>query len=433
MSLGALITVLALAFEPFFQQIVAYPEKMIATQQSTTWAARSFVPGYLPILRKFATDPRSDPTMVAVIDTAFNSPETGIRSSTATCPTGNCTWPSYSTLGVCHECHDVSSMLEYQCENNTHLDRATGFREALDPCGFKVNNTFLVGSTGLVGQRQVTSLTTLIVNTSNVDSRFDPFLNTTRFADVTLPIADFYVGYTPGGPAAVMRNETPVLMECLLTWCVKTLQAQVNNGVLEESVTNSITIQPDRYSASSPVVAALGNETFSIVNQTTELLRDWIFSDLPPTLDQNPAYPFVPDTGAWNFHQVPPYDFEGPLANLSKAITNNLKSRGVGTVPIAGIAWTTEKIVEIRWEWITLPAISLVGSLVLICATILEGRRTQAPVWKSSALATLLHGLSEETQKRIDPELSSSQTEAISKGLKVSLSSRKGDARLIAT
>jgi len=406
---------------------------MIADQQSTTWAARSFVPHNAPVSRKLSFGARPDPTMGAVIDSAFTTPEVGIRPSTATCPTGNCTWPSYSTLGVCHECQDVSSLMEYYCKNNTSLDRATGFREAVDPCGFKVNNTFLVGSTGLVGFRRVTSLTTLIVNTSNVHSRYDPFLNTTEFAHATLPIADFYVGYTPGGPAAAMRNETPVLMECLLTWCVKTLQAQVNNGVLEELVTNTITIQPDSYDASSPIVAALGNDTFNIVNQTTELLRDWIFSNMPPALNQNPEYPFASDIGIWNFHQVPPYDFEGPLSNVSKAITNNLKSRGIGTVPIAGTAWTTEKIVQIRWEWITLPAISLVGSLVLICATILEGRRTQAPVWKSSALATLLHGLSEETQKRIDPELSSSQTEAISKGLKVTLSSLRGDARLVAS
>jgi hypothetical protein len=429
-----LITVLALAFEPFFQQIVAYPERMTSTQQGTTWAARSFAPNYLPILRKFATDTRSDPTMSAVIDAAFNSPETGIRPATATCPTGNCTWPMYPTLGVCHECQDVSFLLEYQCENSTRLDRATGPGEALDPCGFKVNNTFLVGSTGLIGSRRVTSLTTLIVNTSNVNSRFDPFLNTTRFAHATLPIADFYVGYTPGGPAAVMRNDTPVLLECLLSWCVKTLQAQVNNGVLEESVTDTITVQPDKYSAPSPIVAKLGsNETFNIVNQTTELLRDWILSDLPPILNQNPAFPFAPDVGIWNFHQMPPYDFEGPISNLSRAITNNLKSREEGTVPIQGTAWKTEKIVQIRWVWITLPAISLVGSLILICATILEGRRTQAPVWKSSALATLLHGLSEETQKRIDPDLSSSQTEAISTKLMVRLSSRRGDARLVAT
>jgi hypothetical protein len=433
-SLGALITVLALAFEPFFQQILAYPERMTATQQSMTWAARSFTPGYLPILRKPSFGMRLDPTMSAVIDAAFNTPEVGIRPSTAMCPTGNCTWPSYSTLGVCHECQDVSSLLEYHCENNTSLDRATGPREAVDPCGFKVNNTFIVGSTGLVGYRPVTSLTTLIVNTSNANSGFGPFLNTTKFTHATLPIAGFYVGYTPGGPAAVMRNETPVLIECLLTWCAKTLQAQVDNGILTESVINTIPIQPDSYSTPSPIVATLGsNETFNIVNQTTEFLRDWILADLPPILNQNPAFPFGPDLGIWNFHQVPPYDFEGPLSNLTRAITNNLKSREIGTVPIEGTAWSVEKIVQIRWVWITLPAISLVGSLVLICATIVEGRRTKAPVWKSSALATLLHGLSEETQRRIDPDLSSSQTEAISTKLKVRLSSRRGDARLVAT
>jgi len=407
---------------------------MIADQQSTTWAARSFIPGNAPISRKLWSGTSSDPTMSAVIDAAFNTPEVGIRPSTAMCPTGNCTWPSYSTLGVCGECQDTSTLIEYHCKNNTVLASGSSSSPALDPCGFKVNETFLVGSTGLVGSRIVTSLTTLIVNTSNTPSRFGPFANTTRFPGATLPIADFYVGYTPGGPAAVMRNETPVLIECLLTWCVKTLQAQVNNGDLKESILDTITIQPDSYNAPSPIVATLGsNATFNIVNQTTEIFRDWVISNLPPMLSQNPEFPWGSYTGIWNFHQVPPHDFKGHLSNLTRAITNNLKSREVGTVPIAGTAWTMEKIVQIRWAWISLPAISLIGSLVLICATILEGRRTNAPVWKSSSLATLLHGLSEETQKRIDPELSSSQTEAMSTKLRVRLSTLKGDARLVAT
>jgi hypothetical protein len=433
-SLGALITVLALAFEPFFQQIVAYPERMTTNQQGTTWAARSFLPGSAPRGRKFSFGTRSDPTMSAVIDAAFNTPEIGIRPSTAMCPTGNCTWPPYSTLGICSECQDTSSSIEYHCKNNTVLASGLGASPALDPCGFKVNETFLVGSTGLVGSRIVTSLTTLIVNTSNTPAQFGPFANTTKFGEATLPIADFYVGYTRGGPAAVMRNETPILIECLLTWCVKHIQAQVTNGVLDEAVLDTITIQPDSYSAPSPIVATLGsNETFNILNQTTEIFRDLIISNMPPMLSQNPEFSFGSYTGIWNFHQIPPYDFKGHLANLTKAITNNLKSRETGIVPIEGTAWTMEKTVQIRWVWITLPAMSLLGSLILIGATILKGRRTNAPVWKSSSLATLLHGLSEETQKGIDPELSSSQTEAMSTKLRVRLSTLKGDARLVAT
>jgi hypothetical protein len=381
-------------------------------------------------------DLSADPSMSAAIDGAFNTPEIPIRPSTATCSTGNCTWPLYPTLGVCHECQDVSHLLEYLCKNNTRLDTLAPSSFAVNPCGFIVNNTFIVGSDGHVGFRYVTSLSTVFVDTFNASLTFrGPFWNTTMFSNYTMPIADFYIGYIPGGPSDVLRNETPVLVECLLTWCAKTLEARFENGALEESVVGSITIQPDTMNAArlSPVVATLGsNTTFTIVNQTTQSLRDLLLYNLPPQLSQNPDFPFGPDVGMWQFHQVPPYDLDGYLSNLTTAITNSMKSRVAGTVPIEGIAWTSERFVQVRWEWMILPAVSLVGSLVLICATVLKGRKTNAPVWKSSSLATLICGLSEDTQKSIVPDISSSQTEAVSTQLRVRLSSGRGHTRLIA-
>jgi hypothetical protein len=372
--------------------------------------------------------------MTAAIDSAFNTPDIPTRPSTATCVTGDCTWPLYSTLGVCHQCQDVSQLLEYQCKNHTKLGGTQG-SDVPDSCGFKAFNTFMVGTSGALGFRTVTSLSTMIVNTFNSPNQFSPFWNTTNFSKATLPIADFYVGYTPGGPSAVLRNQTPVLVECLLTWCAKTLEVHFSNGALNESVVDFVTIQPDVLDAnvSAPVVASLGaNTTFTIVNQTTQSLRDWILSDLPPFLSQDPDYPFGLFQGMWQFHQVPPYDLDGYLSNITTAITNNMKSRVSGTIPIEGTAWASERFVQVRWAWITLPGISLVGSLILICATILKEKETSAPVWKSSSLATLLHGLSEDTQRSIDPDISTSQTEAVSTKLRVRLSSGKGNARLVA-
>lgn len=216
MSLGALVTVLALAFEPFFQQIVTYPERLTPVGQSVTWAAMTFVPESASKRRQ--GDQTKDPTMSLAIDSAFDSPDIDPRPSTSICPTGNCTWPTYSTLGVCHECQDVSDLLQYICQNNTSLKYAGGSGGAANPCGFRVNNTFIVGSSGTAGYRKVTSLSTFIVQTFIGLDALGPFFNTTVYANATLPIADFYIGYTPGGPSAVLRNDTPpVLLECLLT------------------------------------------------------------------------------------------------------------------------------------------------------------------------------------------------------------------------
>ncbi|KAH7349095.1 hypothetical protein BKA66DRAFT_293491, partial [Pyrenochaeta sp. MPI-SDFR-AT-0127] len=432
-SLGALITVLALAFEPFFQQIVAYPERITAVGQGLTWSAMTFVPERPPSRRQ--SGPKRDPSMSLAIDGAFDSPEVAISPSTSTCSTGNCTWPTYSTLGVCHECQDVSFRLRYLCKNNTIVRRPQSGVGAAEPCGFVLDDILMTGLSGFAGSREVTSLSTVNVETFDDMGNFGPFLNTTVYHNATLPIVDFYIGYTPGGPSAALRNDTPVLLECLLTWCAKTLKSQFNGGILQESVIETITIQPEKRDTNGdlPVVATLGqNDTFSIVNGVTRLLSISILTDLPLYLPQDLEFDFVPTQGIWKFHETPPFDFETHLSNVTKAMTNNMKSRSSGVRRVEGTAWNLERFVEIRWAWIALPAASLLGSVTLICATIWKGRKHKASVWKSSALATLLHGLSEETRDRIDSNLSSSQIEAISTKVRVKLSSRGGKAYLVA-
>lgn len=215
-SLGALITVLALAYEPFFQQILTYPERMIPVGQSVTWAATTFEQDPFIKVRKTADEVYKDPSMTLAIDAVFNTPSVEIRPSKVRCPTGTCTWPSYSTLGVCHQCQDMSQALQYICRNHTKLDSPMTGAPAVDPCGFRLNNTFIVGTSGNPGFRKVTSLSTAIVNTLSAPN-FGSALTSTHFASASLPIADFYIGYTPGGPAAALRDEKPVLAECLVT------------------------------------------------------------------------------------------------------------------------------------------------------------------------------------------------------------------------
>lgn len=155
--------------------------------------------------------------MTLAIDTVLNTPEIAMRPSTAQCSTANCTWPSYATLGVGHTCQDVSDLLQYICENNTKLALPQQVVSAVDPCGYKVNDTFVTGVEGNLGFRKVTSLSMLVVETFDFESSGNHFWNTTAFHNSTLPILDFYIAYTPGGPEAALRNQTPVLLECLLT------------------------------------------------------------------------------------------------------------------------------------------------------------------------------------------------------------------------
>jgi hypothetical protein len=191
---------------------------MMPVGDGLTWAASTFVPQPPLSTRRLGFDNNNrDPTMTLVIDTVLNTPDIDIRPSKAQCSTANCTWPTYSTLGVGHTCQDVSYLLQYICENNTDLDLPHQTVKASDPCGYKVNNTFVTGVQGNLGFRKVTSLSTVVVDTLDIMSAGSTYWNTTAFNNSTLPILDFYIAYTPGGPEAAFRNQTPVLLECLLT------------------------------------------------------------------------------------------------------------------------------------------------------------------------------------------------------------------------
>jgi len=129
-ALGALITVLLLAIDTFFQQV---------TDLSERWKLQgeSYIPRvvrYEPLI-EFMYDTsfmNNDPSSIVNNDlktalTPFFYDKNGtspLKIGNATqaqiplgCPTSNCEWPPYETLAVCSACEDISHLLEYACLN----------------------------------------------------------------------------------------------------------------------------------------------------------------------------------------------------------------------------------------------------------------------------------------------------------------------------
>jgi hypothetical protein len=102
-SLGAAITILALAYGPFLQQLVRYPviyesvaNHEAATKRATTFNATNNFTNW-------------DSTMVAAwldINQFDRVPD---------CPTGNCTWPTFTSLGYCSKCGDTTAETSLNC------------------------------------------------------------------------------------------------------------------------------------------------------------------------------------------------------------------------------------------------------------------------------------------------------------------------------
>jgi hypothetical protein len=127
-ALGALLTVLLLAIDTFFQQVTALPER---------WAPRG--EGHIPRAIRYEPNvvytwqsnwgedhpigiPNQDLTGALI---PYFYEQNGTQRSRSlngsqvdfpiSCPTSTCKWPPYRSLGVCSACEDISGLLTYAC------------------------------------------------------------------------------------------------------------------------------------------------------------------------------------------------------------------------------------------------------------------------------------------------------------------------------
>ena len=119
-SLGALIILLSLAMDPFFQQLVSYPLESRTLDFSPAQQSQASLYKASHYDERTATDrigfPSAERAMQqAVYGSLFLGSQ---KTTTAVCSSGNCTWPLFHSLGICNQCKDVSSLIVKGSEPN---------------------------------------------------------------------------------------------------------------------------------------------------------------------------------------------------------------------------------------------------------------------------------------------------------------------------
>ncbi|OAL53939.1 hypothetical protein IQ07DRAFT_640957 [Pyrenochaeta sp. DS3sAY3a] len=267
-ALGALLIVLLLAVDSFFQQVVELP---------TRWTLQDT--GDLPLSIRYELDATNvyqegaemnvaDKDMGLVVDKfsfANGTQPTPFGNGTRpdiplSCPTSKCTWPVYNTLGVCSQCSDISEQLTFACLTTTidwTADLYGGYKvEGGYPkaavCGYFLNATseapvlmsgYLVDS----DEAGVTSPgETLLMRTMPLTSNYDfaPLYGngSINYKHLRNTISDVLIVSAVNGSAdAVHAHTLPIAQECVLFWCVKSIQSTYDWGKYEEEVLDSFT------------------------------------------------------------------------------------------------------------------------------------------------------------------------------------------------
>ena len=394
-TFGALLTVAALAIDPFSQQVIKYddcafsmPQYVARIPRAETFRHKnsSFEAGEIHSL--------DDSIKVALYLGLLTPPSNSSSRISLSCVTGNCTFPienrtGYLSLAMCHSCLDNSTaIVAYQKE-----DGVGGSADL-----YRIDSPF--GPSLDVGQTLAITARSL-VNSSNENVSIFAF------------------------DAIMLREDlSPWAFGCRLHPCLNFYRAEVSNSVINETLLWSKELRLDSISGNyssvtsrtfrkgnlgysdlffgppecqwgytnhdaKSIANALTNDFFHNQNLTTA-------RDHPSTSRQDgPAWLLkLSLKGTATIDSVDTY-----MAGLANSITASIRQQVGNEENYAeGTTYGWQTCIRVRWAWLSLPAILLLLTILFFVITMAE---THTP-WKSSALALLLHGFDDATKQELE-------------------------------
>jgi hypothetical protein len=481
-ALGALVTIFALALDPFFQQVLSTPEQWtLQPINSSISRAVRYEPLFSVDFQNGVEVISADASLQAATDPFFVGNGTqpmsfgnGSRVEfPLSCPSSNCTWPTYETLGMCSKCVEAPTLLDFSCIY-TRVDWSSKLNTTISSypnatvCGYFLNSTsanpvlmsgYMVDAKGKVtGEALIMRSFPLVT-----DDIREPFWGSgsINFKNIRNPLEDFLIASTAGA-SDVYAGKAPVLHECILAWCVKTLRSSYYMGTYKEEIVATylndsrgshpwsveylakediyMTTYLENATISAPSTGknfsqwgwGVSNDTMftsvnifdrmfpaftTVTNSSTQEIFRWRTGSATQVrtkiLDMNP----------W----LLPNNITHHMERLSEAVTNMVRS-SPNRESVFGQAFDLEVYVVVRWWWMTLPLSLLFISFVFLLATVIKSaaEKDQVSIRKNSAIATLLYGFPEHYQKRLAISNSKGTPRTRAKELKVRLSRTRG-------
>lgn len=417
---------MALGISTFFQQALNY---------DTIYPHA--IDAYMPVAQYMngsGTAPVGDDTTMYGIDTQLlSSPYVALYSPSKTeftataiahCGTGNCTWESYQTLGICNTCANLTSKLEM---TKVHIVPDNNSTLAYDTNYYTLPNGF--GLTGIQPGEGYSQLNFWDVSTAilNITTTLTHAWDSIAFANNGSKLFSvFAVGASPGTiPAQIDETYStesmngssfapPIAFECLLQFCIRNMTAEFTHGTLFESEQSSwtdqsqpvvdaknpdadITLQPPDSStsflATGTAIHGTGQWLSRLVagNVTNKPLisdpsNEWQLQAADYSSDLMQAFYMEMNSSSTGFPDL--------MDNLANSLSLNL--RQISYQPsVKGNAFSSTSHAVVTWEWLILPLIELVASLVFLIAVMVETSKNGLLPWTNNVLALFFHGLDE--------------------------------------
>ncbi|KAI0608297.1 DUF3176 domain-containing protein [Pyrenophora tritici-repentis] len=438
-ALGAMITLCMMALDPFFQQVVSFPDR---------WALEKDFISKIPKTVRY--DPGVGIELLGGVENASNDPDLfhltekfAYGNGTQPVPYGNGTRPDIPLKP-----YPNATMCGYFL--NATSDTPTLMS------GYLFNpNDSSKGEALLTRILPLTELTTKMPLFGNGSIKFNHLRNT--LADVLIVSAE------GGTTESVYQNRPPLAQECVLSWCIQTIKSSYDMGQYSEEI---VAKYLNTSSGPFPWVSVQGHDEFgdytdvvymqdiNIDNVTTpdgrkisgygvsnrtaaSVMQGFndIFPSYTTVMDESDVpilrYKTTKDGPAWNrVLQYNPWlqsNVSKHMDRFATAMTNVIRSAPSKQM-ISGESFSREAYVSVRWEWLTLPIGLLFMSFIFLAATIFKSamEKEQLGVLKNSAILTLLYGVPDNMRTQLTRSSSTGTPRAKAKELKVKLNPNMG-------
>ena len=392
-SIGAIVTLIALASDASVQQSVLYPSRTINDTASVPFSQSYGLVGAYRGSRS-GYDYEVEQSMKAAIYNGIfyhNASVTG-AAIPVNCPTGNCTFPEYASMAICSRCRNVTSSIKDVC---VPVDTTRAWDNVPNSCAMQAtlpngltmhNGSYINTSTNQPLNEETSTgfwnLVNLTVLIAYVDIQFSDFGN-------------YYLNY---------RNATA--FDCDFYFCVQKYASKVSNGIFSEHILANFTGDETSYrrrkggwgkdwvvKVPKGHLPSASNLTFSVDDRSADALLFYLGKLFKGNGSGNLDSGFSSDVMEGIFLKGPS-NVPQIMANVATTMTNNLrlKSRTVAV----GTAIALETYIHVQWLWLLLPLIMVSLATILLALTVWQSRRWDIPNWRSSALAAMMHGVQED-------------------------------------
>ncbi|KAH0367392.1 hypothetical protein KCU65_g4775, partial [Aureobasidium melanogenum] len=393
---GGAIVVAAVFMEVFGQQVLGFVNRSVVVEAATA---------AFPVTQHLSSQNSwyLDYTMMSGLqELLLAAIFKGDATPAFECSTANCTWPSSATLGICSQCVDVTKTSTGSCQGDSkNLD-----------CSFEVSGFGTLGGTVQPGGPMP------LINTTTMDGVYDATPSFYNFS--TLVVAE-------------STNWTAKLTTCELSWCAWTFDNATSQGTdLNLGTAKQFPLQltgkwdktNGTFDDTQSVCTAIGdypaglNNTFTISQGKEYFLKYAVRLILKAGYQGADFYTQLTlATSSLDYT-----DTAAMSSNLAAFMTNALRTQdGMQAV---GTAWQSITFIHVRWVWLSLPAALVFAAAILLFLTIVQSRRHDTVLWKTSLLAFLF--CSTHTWKP-DPNVHENKIRSLSA---MELASKRMEAKL---